>query len=388
MDWSKLDPAAILTRPARPGRRSWIGVDFDAERVHLVQVERAGGGLRLREACSVPHGGDLDALLASGPELKRLFSSVLRGSRFKGRHVVTTPPPEALRLMVLSYAVEEERSEPEQILALTRERVRDELDAYVVDYMPIRAGEGQEGERSAIVAVAREDAVIEHLERLRGAGLIVEALDVAPAAVRRLVTTATRPDREGHEGGVALVLRLGSELTELSVVAGRRLLLYREIETGTHTLAAAAAKGLDCEEEAAIELIEAFGVGSDGGGDGDAPLQFVAGLEEDELGEAAFTNTLREVLRPALRGLAEQAHKAIAYAAFQMRGTPIDRVLLIEGGFHCPGLDGLLSEMLQLPVQPLRPLAYLPSAPHHASLANDGRLTLALGHALRGMSDG
>ena len=92
-------------------------------------------------------------------------------------------------------------------------------------------------------------------------------------------------------------------------------------------------------------------------------------------------------MRPSLRALIEQVHKAISYAAFQTRGTSIEKVYLLEGGASCPGFDGLLSEMLQLPVEFLRPLGRIEAARASVPVVNEARIAVALGFSMRGLVD-
>lgn len=367
------------------GSRPSIGVDFDADRIHWVQVDRVGDSVRLRAACSLTHGTDLDGLLASKIDLKRLVGEMQSRGRFKGRRIVTQTPSADLRLMVLNYSADKAKSEPQQILDLARERMGDDLLEHAVDFVPIRTSGDQQGDRSALVAVTPEEPVITHLERLRVAGLEVEALEIAPVAIRRLVATTLQLGNTKDQARIALVLRMGKTSSELTLLSGRRLLLYREIEIGNETLVDAVAKGLDSDVDAAQDLIASYGVGGHVTDDSRA-LEFAS-----TPGELAtvddIASTIREILRPSLRTLVEQAHKAISYAAFQTRGMSIEKIYLMEGSTPCPGLDGLLAEMLQLPVEPFRPISQIPGADGLVSQSNSPRLGIALGFALRGIVD-
>ncbi len=373
MDWSELRRSRRRIGP--------IGIDFDSDCIHLAQLEARNGEVRVRAAATVKYDGDLDALLSERQVLRRLFADPLRRGGFRGRRVVTHVRSEELRLMVLNYDLAPGTSEPAQILELTRERMRSDLDEHVVDFVPIRTSGDQTGERSALVAVAPEAPVILHLERLRHAGLRVEALEIAPVAVRRLIAAV------GGAGvkDLVLVVRMRNRSTELTLLSGRRLLLYRQIEVGLESIFADVSKALDCDEATACDLLASYGVDGNSRTGGDP---FVFGSDDPfEAGLGEIVSTLRDTLRPSLRAIVEQAHKAVSYAAFQTRGTSLERVYLLEGTRSCPGLDGLLAEMLQLPVEPfqpgrnLKPLSDRRPAPVRPSHA------VALGFALRGLDD-
>lgn len=367
-----------------------IGVDFESNRIHLVQLERSPMGTALRAASSMRLPADETALEAEPRALRRILNAGFRGHRFKGRHVVTHAPPTDLRLMVLNYNLEQGRSEPAQIMDLARERMRDELTEHVVDFVPIRTSGDKTGERSALVAVAPEGPVIQHLERLERAGLRVDAIEIAPVAIRRLFTHIS--GQGANE--ITLVLRLRREGSELTLLSGQRLLLYRQIEVGLDDVVMEVARALDADEETAAALLTSYGV--DGPkpddlarvADPTSPSSDTPFAEVDPDETEGIVSTLRDTIRPSLRGIVEQAHKAVSYATFQTRGMSIEKVYLLEGAQACPGLDGLLAEMLELPVQCFEPSDALDAMAPAGRQPLGQRYALALGFALRGLCDG
>ncbi len=368
----------------RSGGSTPIGVDFDRDRVHWVQLDRIKDSLTLRDACSIAHGGDLEALLYSKEDLKPLVREVLRKGHFRGRRIVTQAPSTDLRLMIVNYAVDAAKSVPQQIMDLARERMRDDLSDHVVDFVPIRTSGDQQGERSALVAVTLEDPVVEFLDTLRGAGLDVVALEIVPVAICRLSAAMSRSPGEEYGSEIALVLRISKATTELTLLSGRRLLLYREIEFGSESMVEAVTKGLDCDAVVAAELLSSFGLAGH--------LQDIAPTPEfpetlAELEDAGdIARILQEILRPSLRTLVEQTHKAISYATFQTHGKSIAKIDLIESASSCQGLDTLLAEMLQIPVEVFRPLSRVDGVDQIVSPDHQARLAVALGFALRGAS--
>jgi Tfp pilus assembly PilM family ATPase len=358
-----------------------IGLDFEVGRLHLAQLEIRRDSYHLRAARSLRHDVDLETLLDSRSELRRLVVDTLRRGEFKGRRIVTAAPSADLRLMVLNYRLEAGRSDAEQIIGLARERMRDDLSEHVVDYVPIRTSGDQQGERSALVAITPEEPVIRHLERLRRAGLVVEALEIAPVSIRRLVAALGQTSAQD----IVLIIRIRPEATELTLLSGRRLLLYREVDIGYSAILAEVSKALDCDDETARDLLASYGVGDL------APVEeeiFGFGSEDpDSAGAGDIVATLRSTVRPSLRGIVEQAHKAVSYAAFQTRGMSLEKVYLLEGATPCPGLDGLLAEMLQLPVEPFPLAGALVGVQSNQAALRDQRYAVALGMSLRGIAD-
>jgi Tfp pilus assembly PilM family ATPase len=60
----------------------------------------------------------------------------------------------------------------------------------------------------------------------------------------------------------------------------------------------------------------------------------------------------------------------------------------MAGTSSCPGLAGLLSEMLQIPVQPFEPLGAVAGSRRRRDVGSEQAYAVALGMALRSLADG
>jgi type IV pilus assembly protein PilM len=349
--------------PLRRGRSTAIGLDIGSEALHLVQLDRAGPGFELRALQAISHGGDPEALMSSPSELRSGVRAALKRGGFRGRCVVGSPPADDVRLMVINYSLREGESPARKLVELAAERMREPLRDHIIDFVPIRTSEEDRGEHSALVAIVREEPVVRHLERLTSAGLEVLALEIPPVAIRRLVVRTSLE----RISDVVLVVHIGARTTDLTLLSGRRLLLYRQVAMGADAVIAAVSKALECDERSARDLLEGFGVAV-----GD---------------EREMPTLLRDLLRVELRAVIEQTHKAISYAAFQTRGTALDLVYLLEGPLDCPGLDQLFGELLRSRVERLRPLENVGASRESAERARQHHLGLAIGYALRGLAD-
>lgn len=218
-----------------------IGFDLAADQLHMVQMEAERESLRVHASVSRPYPIDREAILRAPADLKALVAGAMRSQPFRGKKVVTVVPGDQVKLMVLSYELGPRDSEPEMILALVEERIQESLDEWVVDYLPVRPSHEKQSELSALVAIVREEVVNQYLELLRRAGLEVEALEISPVAIRRLVTRLAVRDLEED----VMILHFGREKSHLTVLWGRRLILYREIEFGLDRAIEQVAKSLD-----------------------------------------------------------------------------------------------------------------------------------------------
>jgi type IV pilus assembly protein PilM len=323
--------STISTR-VQGARVGSIGFELSQEKLHLVQLERnAEGGVTLRAHASVPLPCTRDTLMGSPRALRKLLSRAFAADHFKGRQVVLAMPPGHFRTMPLSYQLTGGQAEESVIGALMAERLDGPLTDYVIDYLPVRT-RAREGERLALVAVSPRADVLNYLELARLAGLQVDALEIGPVAIRRLVSALS----SGNESEVVLVLNTGSSASYLTVIAGRRLLLDQELRFGEATLVERIATALELAPERAREL--------------ERTCQFVAS---------------------------------------ETRGANVARVYLLGSLARWPGVDHALSELARVPIGMMpNPLTLLGSEARQLNAESVApELAVATGLALRGLTE-
>lgn len=348
-----------------------IGLDLSNERANLVQFERTPGGPRIRAAASLPYPCTREELLADPRRLKALVRQARNGQDFKGQRVVSCLRAADLQIFPINFTPAEGQDDAGAILAELRERLKGELDASIIDFLPIRKEDGDTARREALVAVAPRGAVLRHLDLLENAGLQASAIDIGPAALARLVSFVNSTDRhEPHPN--TLVINFGRTRSYLSVVWGRRLILDREIEFGERSLIDRVARLLAMSEDMALRLLHECG--------------FRSGAAQTD-GEQDMAHTLMEVLRPELATLTAEVNKTLIYTASRSRGRSIDRIYLTGSISRHPGIDSLIGEMLAVPVEVLDPFGAFGSSVPEAELDRlkpVAGIPMACGLALRG----
>lgn len=354
-------------------------MDFSIERLNLLQMEHGERGLRIRAAASVPYPEDRERLLASPAQLKALLRQARQGKPFQGRRVVTALPAPDVKLINLSYESVANVGDDTVILRTLKSRLSGDLQDWVVDYLPIRREDPSAGENSALVAAARRETVLEFLETLRRSGLEVEALEVGPVAIRRLVASMGGKDHYGN----SLIVNFGREKSYVSVIWGRRLVLNREMDFGENQLLRKLSQELDLPLSRAQELPHECGVFHNPDSDWGFELR---GTDD----EAA--RSIMEILKPVFLHLVEEVQKALIYTSSLTRGGSVENVYLFGGVARWPGADRLLSSLLSIPVEIPNPFAAF-LARSDAAVLGDlnpiAGISLAAGFALRGMlSDG
>jgi type IV pilus assembly protein PilM len=339
-----------------------IGLDFDESELRLLQLEQAGPAVRPVAAAAILHDGDLSP--ESPKKLRRSVRRALRANRFRGRKVVTAMPAADVKLMLVNYERGEDGAEAEPILEQVSQRLRQPLDDRVIDYLPLRVDPEREAIGSALVAIAAHERVISYLELLRYTGLEVEALEIAPVAVKRLIARSAQ-----HRDNV-LVISVGASKSYLMLLWGRRLLLYREVDFGIDRITERVSKALDVNDAEAASLVAQYGA-------------WVSVPEGPEAEGGEVAGAITEIVAPAFSELAEQAGHALVYAASRTRGESVDCVHLLGSVGRCHGSERLLSTLLGVPALVLDPLA---GSEHGvASPAESAQWALAAGLGLYGM---
>jgi len=344
-----------------------IGLDLASDGIRLVQLERSDGIVALRACDARSFDPSREELLLDPGLLRELLKEARGSGPFKGRRVVTALPSEQLKLMVLNYSVDGSSDEETRILELVGERIQEPVSDCVVDFLPIRTTAQESAERSALVAVARRVDVLAYLDLLRSAGLEVTSLEIGALAIRRVVGWIHR----SRQSETVLVMHWGAERTELSVLWGRRLILHGDVALGTRQALETIGKGLNLDVDAASDLLATYGVSS-------------ASVEVQH----EIAHTFESLLRPVLATLVEQARKATVYTAFQTRGANVDACWMVGEPARWRGVCDLVGDLLELPVRELDPcLGLAGGVDPRLSNPSPGAYAIAVGHALRGLSD-
>lgn len=362
------------------GAAAPIGADFAAERLNLVQLAApcgAGALPQLRAAVSVAYPLPRDQLLAAPRLLTKFVEAALASAPFAGRRAYCALAPADVRILPMTVTLAPGQHEAQAVARAAREQLGMAVEDAVVDYYQVRSVDGDTAERQVLVAVAHRDQVLAQLAQLGGAGLEPVALDIGPAAIARLLAAMVREDLNQS----VLLINFGLNKSYLTVIWGRRLMLDREIEFGEAQLADKLAASLSLPVAIARDLMREHGIGARTGGAGAAP----AAPARPDVGR-----TIREILHPELRALAEELLRTQVYVASRTRGSTLSRVYLNGSLARYPHIQARLSELVALPVEVLNPFDAFDTVAAAATPAADiaTSIALAAGLALRGAAHG
>ena len=352
-----------------------IGLDCSLNRLQMVQLESTNGVISVHAKSSLPYPEPLEAMLASHKKMRALIQQALTCDRFRGRHVVTRLPSADTRIMPISYHAPDNQTSESALLKVISERIDGNLADYVIDYLPIRSDSKSE-EHLAIVAVADRCVVINYLEMLRKSGLAVKRLEIGPTAIRRLVSAMSLTNKREN----VLTLNCGRVSSYLSVISGSRLIFDQEIRFGEMKIMEDSTRALEISQDAAQALVTSCSF---------AP-ESMSNKQSRSSFDIDASETLQQIVTPALLNLAEEINRTLIYTASQTHGESISRIYLLGSIARWQGINHLLGALVKLPVEiipnPLEPF----DRKNGTSTGNDepmAEIAVATGLALSGMQD-
>ncbi len=359
----------------KPGNKYGIGIYVGHDRLNMVQMEQATDHACIRAIASVPYQCTRDDLYQNPQKLKALLKQAYAMQPFKGKHVVSCLPADQIKIITISYSYTEGQPDAAAVVAELRARLKDELDGMVVDFMTLRQEESDSGKREALVALAPREKVVAYLDLLTSAGLKVDALDIGPAALTRLVV---------HAGAIhepefpilpnVLLVNFGAESSFITVIWGRRLMLDRAVEFSENRIFSRLEQVLKMPQELAMHLLYEKNTASD--------TQPHNSIETDQM--------VTEVLRPEMALLLQEINKTLVYMASRTRGKSVDKIYLAGRVARYPGILDYLREQLQVSVNVLDPVEVFTTEKcrsHDQGLGTMAGIALATGLALRGVPE-
>jgi type IV pilus assembly protein PilM len=343
-----------------------IGIDIGSNGIRLVQFVNKGNRIELSASALVPAP---DEIRTSAKQTRALLSKALRKQGFVGREVVTCLPPDDVKIMMISYLHQSGKQDEELIVQRIAERVDDDINNYVIDFMMVRPQVKDGQERSVLVAMAKRDKVIGFLDFMRKSGLAVKVLEIESTAIRRLVLVRHGFDHKAN----LMVVSMGRAQTYITVLSGRRLIYERDINFGEQQLIALLCKELELDEHEARTML----VGDE--------TKLAADISEGEH-NISVTDALYSVLKPQFMELLEDINRALVYAASETRGMPVEHVYLTNLVASWRGIEHFIDSLIEVPVSVLAPFAGLNN---HKALEKDidPRGAVVAGMALHGMSE-
>jgi len=363
----------VMNRIPRMNRAFSLGLELGLNRLNLVQMERASSHASIRAMASIAHPFSFEELHKDPQKLKASLKQAYAIQPFKGNRVVSCLPADQIKIITIAFRPVEGEKDTVPVIAELRERLKGELDDLVVDFMTLRQDEANSDRRDALVALAPRDKVVAHLDLLARAGLEVDALDIGPAALARLVSHAGAIHAPGFPNlPNVLLVNFGADSSYLTVIWGRRLMLDRAVDFSENRLFSRLKQVLDMPQELALRLLYDHARPDSNLGVPDEARKMVG-----------------EVLRPEINALLQEINKTLVYMASRTRGKSVDKIYLAGRVCNYPGVLISLGEQLHVPVEKLDPVTVFGA--QNTRFANDlgtmAGMALTTGLALRGVRE-
>jgi type IV pilus assembly protein PilM len=316
--------------PAKLAKPGMIGLDISNGQIHMCQIRPMPHGLfSIVAKASIDYSGSREELLANPKKLKALINPTLKQKKFQGRRVAALMPWEEAKIILLTYKASVADVDGEVVKMLAR-RIDGPIDDYVVDYVPVRASASDE-EHMVVATVARRESVDMLLNALIACGLEVDSLDIAPTALRRIVSALYT----GKAADNVMMINTYQDESYLTVISGRRLLFNQSVPFGETMLLNNIANELDITTESAHALIIDHGLGR-------KHQALASGSDVD----ADISATLLEIVKPCFLELIDEINRVLVFTASETHGVPVSRICLLGAIAHWPGAQQVLLSLL------------------------------------------
>ena len=318
-------------RSANRGKLGAIGIEFARDSMHMVQLNKSSNDdISAQASLSIEYPESFENYLYNPAELKPLLKSQLKETNFRGKKIVTAMPGSEISIFSLNYEIKPSITDDAAIAHALKDRIDGDLSSYVVDKIPVRRRE-DENSALAIVALAEKRKVIDYLECLRKSGFIVDALEIGPSAIQRLISTL----HSGKEYESVLTINFGGDKSYLSIISGRRLLFDEQLDFGEDVLLDALSQLLDLDRDQIRFQIEQVGLAS-------SSTSSIAGSD--------ISQTFAHIVKRSFGGMVEHIKRALLYSVAESRGKPVSRIYMVGSIARWRGADKLLENLLGMPV--------------------------------------
>jgi len=364
--------------------KPYIGFDLGMEKLNMVQVDFKSGKPMVIAASSNYYDVNYAELIQQPDLFKQLIKSSLKSARFKGKKVIATVPTPILKILFLNFQCKANEIEVQAMLSALKHRVGDDLANYVIDYLPINPQLNEQLNRVALVAMAKHDAIEDFLGLLNYSGLSVEALEISPVAIKRLISSITHSE----DPQKVLTINFGTTKSYLTVIWNNKLLFDREIDFGMNSILETIAEAFDIETQTALKVLHEYGLSEDGGREENIVTnQDFELLDEENTDDSRMKTVLLDILRPVFFELTEEIKDVLVYVASETRGGAVELIYLMGSLSRISAIDQVIDHLISIPVQTINPFFGIETENSHSLLDDLGPLSgvaVATGLSMRG----
>jgi type IV pilus assembly protein PilM len=381
------------------GGKKVVGLDIGSSQVKAVELRKSGKGLelaRLGVADVYPNG---DRAAAGSSDLFSLkvnaIQSALQKGRITAKHAISAVSGESI---IVRYIQLPEMPEAELKAALrweAEEYIPFAIDEVNLDSVVLGPSAVQ-GKVDVLLVSARKDLVNEHVQMVRGAGLIPIIVDVEGFAFLNCFEATYKP----AVNECVCLVHIGAEVTNINVYVGNTSRFSRDIGIAGNSLTDAISQKCGLPYLRAEELKRKVGAASpdrgdeETGGDDSELISSIRGAVQritgSDLGDDSPETTASKAIMNTLSQLVSEVRRSIQFFESQAGGATIQRVIIGGGSSRLKNLPKFLQSELDIAVElfdPLRGIAVSKDIDTELLDAHREQLSAAIGLALRKVLD-
>lgn len=298
-----------------------LGLDIGRSSIKAVQLEKLGAGKFTLQAigkiASPPKWIESEAE-ADKKSLAEAIKTLLREASVKAKITLASLPDSRIYTRLLSFPLltNEELSsaiqwEADQYVPIPLDKVQ--LHWQIVEKQSLAQG----GKMEVLLLAAPKLLTDQYVEIITKCGLDLKGLETESMALARSLIG------QGQNAPTSLVVSIGSNSTDLSILHQGQVILTRSIATGGQALSRAAIDKLGFDPDQAEAYKNAYGI------------------LKDKLG-----GKLANALLPIVEIIVNETKRTTTFYLEQRPSDPIKRAVLCGGPAQMPGLVVYLAEQL------------------------------------------
>jgi type IV pilus assembly protein PilM len=309
-----------------------VGLDIGSASLKLAEVLTTSSGYVLNRFLQLPlpKGIITEGVVIDPRALSLKIKELFWNSGCRGRGIVTALSGNSVVIKKVTFAQMDE--------AELRELIRDEAGKYLpfdnmddvnYDFQILGDNEYNPNQMDVIIVAAKKDIVDTYLSAITAAGLNVAIMDVDSFALE----TMYEANYEYDDNDIAVIVRIGADLTNINVIKGGMSIFTRDFTMGGNAITES--------------LQERYGVSFD-----EAETLKVEGLPGSDQDNMDLRNSIIDSADP----ICSEIERSIDYFRSTFGGEYIKKVLVSGGSSRIPGLAANLSQRLNVDTELINPL--------------------------------
>jgi len=309
-----------------------VGLDIGSASLKMAEVLTTSSGYVLNRFLQLPlpKGIITEGVVNDPRALSLKIKELFWNSGCSGRGIVTALSGNSVVIKKVTFAQMDETE--------LRELIRDEAGKYLpfdnmddvnYDFQILGDNEYNPNQMDVIIVAAKKDIVDTYLSAITAAGLNVAIMDVDSFALE----TVYEANYEYDDNDIAVIVRIGADLTNINVIKGGMSIFTRDFTMGGNAITES--------------LQERYGVSFD-----EAETLKVEGMPGSDQDNMDLRNSIIDSADP----ICSEIERSIDYFRSTFGGEYIKKVLVSGGSSRIPGLAANLSQRLNVDTELINPL--------------------------------